>query len=276
MDYHDFALQLARSAGKRLKTAHDGKIFSVSHKGTEPRDVVTNIDREINRFMIDEIRRTFPAHRISSEEEGTTPGSRESDYEWVLDPIDGTANFARGIPHFAVCISLLHKDTPIAAAVYNPTTDELYSFEKDRSAIRNDAPIRVSSIARLAEAQALLTVGHDASLLDWGTAVYREFLGRMKKTRSLGSSSLDLCFLAAGRADIVLYGTLTTRDAAGALGILRATGGEIYTPNGEPAGFSTQPQIAIATANRTLFDELRPLLHIELLPSFANLRGRSA
>jgi myo-inositol-1(or 4)-monophosphatase len=262
MSYYDFTLDLVQCAGEKLRVASQHIV--ISHKGTDVRDVVTNTDLEINTFLIDEIKHAYPDHHIYSEEgEGT---NATSEYEWTIDPIDGSANFSRGIPHFAICIGLLKNHVPIVGAVFNPITNELFSFEEGRGAFLNGNSIQSSDIVEPSEAQGILIVGHQASLWDWGTAVYRSFLEQVKKQKAFGSSSLDLCFLAAGRADIVVYGTLTTKDIASAVGIVRAAGGEVYTIEGIPVEFSATRQTVVATATKELFEKARPLLHTDLLP----------
>ncbi len=263
MTYHDFAVELVRAAGARLKSV--AKDVVVSHKGEDERDVLTTTDLEINTFLLERIKAAYPDHEVFSEEgSGTTKEGVA--YEWFLDPIDGSANFSRGIPHFSVCVGLLHSGVPVAAAVYNPITDELFSFDEGKGAYLNGSPIHVSAVQEPRQAQALFVIGHQPPLWDWGAAVFRSFLENMKKTKSLGSSALDLCFLAAGRADIVVYGTLTTRDAVSAISIVRAAGGEVYTLEGVPVDFSTRRQTIIAAANKSLFAKVLPLLHADLLP----------
>ena len=263
MDHYDFTIDLVRRAGAQLKVA--AKDIVVSHKGGDARDIVTDTDLKINAFLIGEIHAAYPEHRIYSEE-GTTTEENANEYEWMLDPIDGSANFSRGIPHFAICVGLLKDGVPVVGAVYNPITDELFSFSEERGAFLNGNSIHSSGVTEPSEAQGILIVGHKAPLWDWGTAVYRSFLEHLKKMKALGSSSLDLCFLAAGRADIVVYGTLTTQDIASAIGIVRAAGGEVYTIDGVPVEFTKEKQTVVATSSKELFEKSRPLLHADKLP----------
>jgi myo-inositol-1(or 4)-monophosphatase len=263
MSEYDFVIQLVKDASARLKVASKSA-FETTSKGGDERDVVTSVDLEINAFLVGEITKAFPADRISSEEGGGVENSNGR--EWVLDPVDGSANFARAIPHYAVCIALLVDGVPTVGAVYNPMTDELFSFEKGKGAFLNGEKITVSSITEPAKAQGIIIVGHQPPLWDWGAAVYRSFLEHLKKLKALGSSALDICFVAAGRADIVAYGTLTTRDTAAAIGVLREAGGEIYTLHGAIAELSDTRQTIVATANKELFDASSSLLHRELLP----------
>ena len=265
--YREFAEELVRKAGARLTEAHRGAL-TVSYKGDDTRNLITNLDTEINDFLRAEIQREFPEHRVYSEEDAPASQAQMQGYEWMLDPIDGTANFSRGVPHFAVCVGLLKDGIPIIGAIYNPITDELFSFEAGTGAFLNGNPIRSSPIEELSEAQGFITIGRKAALWDWGLAVFRSLIEQLKKLKGFGSSSLDLSFVAAGRVDVVVYGTLSTRDIASAVGLLRAAGGEVYAVRtGEPVAISTEPQPIIATANKVLFEKLKPYLHTELLPS---------
>lgn len=262
MTYYEFAIDVVQRAGELLRDATQHVV--ASHKGTDTRDVVTNTDLAVNAFLVSEIRHAFPDHAIYSEE-GAGAGA-SSEYEWTIDPIDGSSNFSRGIPHFAVCVGLLQHGTLIVGAVYNPVTRELFSFEEGRGAFLNGTPIHVSHVTQPSDALGLVSIGHQAPLFNWGEAVFRSAMEEMQKVKAFGCSALDLCFLAAGRADIVLYGTLTTRDVACAVGIVRAAGGEVYTLDGAPAPLSSSRQTIVATATPELYAALEPLLHRDLLP----------
>jgi len=264
MDTYNFAVNLAKEAGKRLKEVQSGHLV-VSYKDAEKKDFLTNIDLEINEYLSTEIKQNFPEHSFYSEE-GEGNLENKSDWEWAIDPIDGSANFARNIPHYASCIALLHKGEPVLGAVYNPITDELFSFEKGKGAFLNNMPIKVSGTSKAKESHVLFRIGRDKEILEWGLQTQRSLLNNVNKISNLGSSALDLCFIAAGRVEAVIYGTFTTKDVAGALGILREAGGEIYTPFGKLAELSTIRQTIVASSSRELYDDLSPSLHNNLLP----------
>lgn len=263
MTYREFAESLVRDVGERIAAAR-GDVLGVMQKGDDTRNEVTAADTEAHEMLTSAIQAAYPEHGIYSEE---GEGSRtDGEFLWVLDPIDGTSNFARGIPHFAVCVGLLQSGVPIAGAVFNPVTNELFSFEEGTGAFLGGAPMRASSITDPKKAQVFLHIGRKSALWDWGAASTRSLLEGTKKLKDFGSSGLDLCFLAAGRTEVVVYGTLTTYDVASAIGMVRASGGDVYTPQGEVAELSAEPQPIIATSNRALFDAVLPLLHTELLP----------
>lgn len=263
-DYRIFAEELVKEAGARVREASVGA-FETMHKGGDEKNVVTSVDLEVNKFLISSIRARYPEHRISSEEGGN--GAAQSEWEWVLDPIDGSANFARGIPHFCVSAALLQNDMPVVGAVYNPITDELFSFTKGSGVLCNSVPVSASGISELRKAQVMYIIGHYAPLWDWGAAVYRNLVEHSKKLKAFGSSSLDLCFVAAGRADLVIYGTLSTRDCAAAVGMIREAGGEVYSlSDGAPVSISGETRTVVAVATPKLFENVRGMLHEELYP----------
>lgn len=258
MSPYDFCIRIVVEAGALLLNAREGGL-TVATKGGNERDIVTNVDREVNDFLIAEIKKAFPTHRIYSEEGG---GQDEGgDDEWTIDPIDGSSNFSRGIPHFAVCLGLLVSGVPTVGAVYNPVTRELFSFEKGKGAFLNGRPIHVSAVDTLAQAQVVFSPGsRKKELWDWAGRAYRLLLEHALKRGMYGSSALDLCFIAAGRADASVYGTLTTLDIAPAIGILIEAGGRAVNSAGEPVALRSEPQKVFMGNSARMAEEVRSLL----------------
>jgi myo-inositol-1(or 4)-monophosphatase len=207
----------------------------------------------VNTFIINKIKESYPNDNIYSEE---SPDGVITNSFWSIDPIDGTSNFSRGIPHFAVVISYIENSEPIVGAIYNPITKELFSFDKNKGAYLNDKLIQVSKINNLKESFIILHIGRKEEVREWGLRLQKYFLANVKKNMNLGSSALDLAFLAAGRVDVVIYGTMTTLDIATAMSIVRMAGGEVYDIEGKPIELKKVPQQIIATANRELFEEV--------------------
>lgn len=263
MDRYNFALALARDSGDELKK-YTRENTVISHKGKDRRNVLTNADKEINILLLNKIKKEFPLDSVYSEESENS--SAEGEYVWALDPIDGSANFSRGIPHYASSVSLLKNGEPILGAVYNPITDEMFSFKKGVGSFLNNHKIEPSSVILAKDAHSFLRVGRNEKLLSWGLSLQEEFLKNLKKVSNFGTTSLDLCFLASGRVDVVVYGTFTTKDVAGSIGLLREAGGSILTPFGENVQISSERQPIVAVANLDLFKEIQPFLHTELLP----------
>lgn len=258
MDSYNFAVQKVREAGEMLLHARDAG-FEAATKGGNARDIVTSVDREANESIISAIKKEFPTHRIYSEEgEGIEIGDDE---QWVIDPIDGSSNFSRGIPHFSVCIGLLKGGVPVVGAVYNPMTKELFSFKKGGGAFLNGKPIRVSTVSELSKAQVVFSPGSRKSeLWDWAASSYRKLLEHSQKRGMYGSSALDICFVAAGRADAGVYGTLTTLDIAAALGILYEVGGVTCDAQGAPLTFSAKSRKVYMANSPPVLEQIRSLL----------------
>lgn len=258
MDPYDFAVQKVVEVGEILLRARDAG-FEIATKGGNMRDIVTSVDHEVNEFLISEIKKEFPSHRIYSEEgEGTDTGDDE---QWVIDPIDGSSNFSRGIPHFSVCIGMLRGGVPVVGAVYNPLTRELFSFKKGGGAFLNGNPIHVSSVSELNKAQVIFSPGsRKPEMWDWAAASYRKLLEYSQKRGMYGSSALDLCFVAAGRADAGIYGTLSTLDIAAAIGILHEAGGAICNAQGASVALSAESQKVFIGNSPAMAEEIRALL----------------
>jgi myo-inositol-1(or 4)-monophosphatase len=258
MDPLEFMQKKVVEAGEKLLAAREG-VIEVSSKGENPRDVVTNTDLEINEFLVGEIKKNFPDHSIYSEEGSNK--AVESEYLWTIDPIDGSSNFSRGIPHFAVCLGLLKDNEAVAGAVYNPVTQELFSFKKGSGAYLNGKRIGVSPVAELAKAQVIFSPGsRKPELWDWAARSYRKLLEASLKRGMFGSSSLDVCFIAAGRADAGVYGTLSTFDIAGALGLLEEAGGVYANEAGEKVVLSSVSQKVYLANSSAMLGQIRGLL----------------
>ncbi len=250
---HSFTLATIVSAGELLLKERD-KNFTTSSKEGDYRNLVTSVDIIVDDFIKKSIKSSFPDDQIYSEESTENVATLNS--FWSIDPIDGTSNFARGIPHFAVCLAYIENGAAVSGAVYNPVTKELYSFEKGKGAKLNGNKIEVSKVNLLKEAYVLLHIGRKESLRDWGLNLQRKFLGEAKKTINLGSSALDLCFVASGKVDATIYGTLTTLDCASAIGIVREALGEVYDSSGQMIKLDKNPQKIFATSNKDLFDQI--------------------
>jgi myo-inositol-1(or 4)-monophosphatase len=256
MDSYDFIVSTVREAGKVLLSSRD-EGFKTMSKGGDPRDVVTSVDSAVNEFIIGKIKETYPDDTIYSEEGGGSEGGVRT---WTIDPIDGSANFSRGIPHYAICLALLEGGVPTAGAVYNPVTGELFSFKKGGGAFLNGTPIKVSAITELKDASVFLHAGRKPELWDWGGASYIKLLGAAKKTSNYGGSALDACFVAAGRIEANIYGRLTTMDIASAIGILLEAGGRVVNDKGEQIAFSTEPQKVVMTNSQEIEEAVLKLL----------------
>jgi myo-inositol-1(or 4)-monophosphatase len=258
MEPHDFIRTQVRAAGELLMRLREEK-FETLGKGGDPRDVVTSVDLAVNDFLIGKIREAFPNDSIYSEEKGAD-AVRTAPRLWALDPIDGSSNFSRGIPHFSICVAFLANGVPEAGGVYNPVTNEFFSFKRGSGAFLNDKPIQVSKETELKNSFVLLHAGRKEELREWGGKAYRQLLEHAKKTSNLAGSALDTCFVAAGRVEASIYGTGSLLDIAAAVGILTEAGGIIVNERGELSSLLAAPQRIIAANSIAMADALRTIL----------------
>jgi len=257
MNHYDFIIEQVRMAGKLLMRLREEK-FETMGKGGDPRDVVTSVDFAVNDFITSKIREAFPEDVIYSEEGSTA--ALDAPHLWTIDPIDGSSNFSRGIPHFAVCLAFLQDGVPEAGAGYNPITNELFSFKKGGGAFLNNKPIHVSEEVELKNSFVLFHAGRKPEMREWGGYLYRQLLEHAKKTSNFAGSALDTCFVASGRVEANIYGTLSTLDIAAAVGILTEAGGILVTENGEPVPLIATPQRIIAANSTAIADALHAIL----------------
>lgn len=248
-----FIISTIKDAGVLLEKARDIKISS---KNNDYRDIVTNVDIEVSEFISNAIKKSFGSEVVYSEEAplvDITSGSF-----WSIDPIDGTASFARGIPHFAIVIVYIEKGMPVVGAIYNPKTLELFSFQKGKGAFLNDEPVSVSKIRKLSQAHIFLRVGRDQTLWDWGANTYKFLLGHANKTANFGSAALDMCYVGAGRIEASIYGNVTVIDVSAAIGFVREAGGIVVGLDGtDVKHISLDKKTVLAVNNTKILSELR-------------------
>ncbi|MGC1171778.1 MAG: inositol monophosphatase family protein, partial [Candidatus Acidiferrales bacterium] len=191
----EVALDAAREAGAVLLVEHS-RPQKISYKGEV--DLVTETDKRSEAIVVGRLRREFPGHRIVAEE-GSGGAAGASRYEWHVDPLDGTTNFAHGYPCFAVSIALLEDGQPLVGAVFNPVSDELFSAARGAGAFLNEKPIRVSKMEKLATS--LVSTGfptHNRAA-NLNIHYYWQLTLRSHGVRRDGSAALDLCSVACGR-----------------------------------------------------------------------------
>jgi myo-inositol-1(or 4)-monophosphatase len=256
------AAGLAREAGAILREGY-GRIHAPERKGRI--DLVTEFDRRSEALLLGELRRRFPTHGILAEESGAhaagggAPGAPDSDaVRWIIDPLDGTTNFAHNYPFFAVSIAAESAGSLVAGAVFDPVRDELFSAAAGHGATLNDVPLHVSAIERIEDA--LLVTGFPYDVRERPEPVlstFREFLTRAQGVRRDGSAALNLCYLAAGRFDGFWERGLSPWDmAAGAL-IVREAGGRVTDFDDGPLDLTAR---RILATNGRLHGAMREIL----------------
>ena len=220
---------IARQAGAILLKGY-GKVQHVRQKGVI--DLVTEFDRRSEDVLISFIQEEFPDHAILAEESG--PNNTISEYQWVIDPLDGTTNFAHGIPMFSVTIALLKKNSPIVGVAYDPLRNEMFSAEVGQGATLNNNPIHVSSESILGKAVISTGFPYDLHTNPRNNfAQFVQFQLRTQAVRHLGSASLDCTWTAMGRLDGYWeFGVKAWDVGAGAL-IVREAGGCVTSVDGD-------------------------------------------
>ena len=212
----------ARRAGE-LAAARFRTDVEVSLKGRA--NVVTDVDLASERLILDYVGREYPDFGILSEESEPVPGA--APYTWVVDPIDGTRNFAEGIPHFCVVVAIAAGDEVVAGVTYDPVRDELFAAQKGQGAYRNGQRIRVSDRADLGDGVLGFDLGYDFGsaklLLEMAAGIWP----RTQAYRLMGSSALSIAYTACGRIDLYFHHSLSSWDIASGILLAREAGGQV-------------------------------------------------
>ena len=219
------AVKAARAAGALINRASmDLDLLKVNTKA--PNDFVTEVDQAAERIIIDTLLAAYPGHGILAEETGSARGAKDSEYVWIIDPLDGTTNFIHGLPVYAVSIALAHRGQVQQAVVYDPTRNDLFFASKGRGAFLNDRRLRVSKRLRLAES--LIGTGFPfrrGDDLKRFMQIFESVMQNCAGMRRPGAAALDLCYVAAGYYDGFYETGLSPWDvAAGSLMITEAGG----------------------------------------------------
>ena len=225
------AVKAARRAGAIINRASQD-IGTLTVKSKNFNDFVSEIDVAAERTIIDTLKEVYPTHGFLGEESGST--SHQSDFIWIIDPLDGTTNFLHNFPQYCVSIALQHKGEITQAVIYEPNRNDLYTATKGRGAFLNDKRIRVSKCDKLKES--LIGTGfpfRDFKHLDTYLAMFKSMLQKTTGIRRPGSAALDLAYVANGSLDAFWEIGLSPWDiAAGAL-LVQEAGGIISNLNGK-------------------------------------------
>jgi len=246
-----FAVRTARAAGRILMEGYETGVH-VEHKSGEI-DLVTDFDRRADAYILGRIQRTFPGHRILAEESGRT-GVGDTPL-WMVDPLDGTTNFAHGIPIFAVSIALWEAGRTRLGVVYDPTRKECFWAERGKGAYLGERRLRVSTPAELGDSLLVTGFPYDAwSNPDNNLDHYARFAVRTQGVRRLGSAAIDLAYLAAGRIDGYWELRLGPWDVAAGGLIAEEAGALVTAIDGEGPYLTDTPSLIAAN----------PVLHAKM------------
>jgi myo-inositol-1(or 4)-monophosphatase len=239
-------LQLSRFGGD-IRIGKKGEI-----------DLVTEVDIAVERMFRQLISDRFPDHQVLAEEMGGSAAAPPGPC-WVFDPIDGTTNYAHGLPIFCASVALEIDGRAEVAAIYDPTRRELFTAERGRGSFMNGRPLRVSAAATLLDALLVTGFPYDVhGRVEEIVGLFGAFVGRARAVRRLGSAALDLCYVAAGRLDGFWENDLKPWDIAGGALIVSEAGGRTTAMDGAP--FSSRGNQVLATnglIHREMLDVIR-------------------
>ncbi|MGD0957749.1 MAG: inositol monophosphatase family protein [Candidatus Acidiferrales bacterium] len=224
------AIETAREAGAVLRREFE-RPKQISYKGEV--DIVTESDRRSEAMIVARLKECFPGHAIVAEEGGGAVAAGAK-YRWHVDPLDGTTNFAHGYPCFAVSIGLCEEGEPIAGAVFNPVSGELFAAARGEGAYLNEQRIRVSFVDKLANSLVATGFPTHQRKRSANMNYYWEFTLRSHGVRRDGSAALDLCSVACGRFDAFWEFSLNSWDTAAGVLLVREAGGIVTDLGGRP------------------------------------------
>ncbi len=258
----NMAIKAAQQAGDIIARSSD-RIDQLQIDSKDKNDFVTEVDRLAEETIIQTLKKAYPDHSFVGEESGKTAASKKSeiDYQWIIDPLDGTTNFLYGIPHYAVSIALKKNGKLDQAVIYDPIKDDLFYASRGGGAFLNKRRIRVSK--RNSMEGALLTTGvpyrpDQEALMDTFLASLKALLPDTAGVRRPGSAALDLAYVAAGRYDGFWEFTLHEWDIAAGVLLVQEAGGLVGDLKGGNSHMTTGNILA---ATPRVFKEMVKRLH---------------
>lgn len=251
----NIAVKAARRAATVINRASTQlELLTVESKS--PNDFVTEVDRAAEKAIIDVLRDAYPGHGILAEESGES--GADSEFVWIIDPLDGTTNFIHGFPQYAVSIALTKNGVLEHGVIYDPTSNELYTASRGSGAYLNDRRIRVSRRVRLADS--LIGTGfpyRQFDNMDAYLAMFRELTQKTAGIRRPGAASLDLAYVAAGRLDGFWEMGLAPWDMAAGVLMIQEAGGLVSDLAGE-SNFMATGNVVAGTPK--VFGQLLPVI----------------
>jgi myo-inositol-1(or 4)-monophosphatase len=255
----ELAIHCARSAGE-LSVLRMKQPFTVEFK-TSAADLVTAVDKEVEKHVVETILRRFPDHGILGEESTFKEDPAQFETLWIIDPIDGTTNFVHQQINFAVSIAVYHKGEGLIGVVYDPSRDELFYAEKGKGAFLNDRQLRLDRQVKLEEALLCTSVFWNERAEQMGIdLIVKKLAGKVRGMRLLGSAALEMSYVAAGRLDGYVSLSLNAWDFAAGKIIVEEAGGTVTQIAGEPLPFNRKS--SVMACNPTFYEELQHYLNI--------------
>lgn len=219
------AIQAALTAGKIILD-NKNKVSGVRYKDVK-KSIVTDIDLQAEQEIISIIQKNFPDHSIISEEKGKINGNQK--YIWVIDPLDGTANYSQNIPFYCTSIAFVVNNKNILGVIYDPIHEEIFFAQKGEGAFLNNKKILSSKINKISDAICGFSFSNSQQAINPFLKIYKE----CRKTKNLGSASLSLCYVASGRLDAYVVDEINNWDISAGAVIVEEAGGKISDMKGE-------------------------------------------
>jgi myo-inositol-1(or 4)-monophosphatase len=220
--YLETAVAAARAAGQLLHD-HFGRTRRVNEFAAH--DIKLALDVEAQDLITRLILERDPSHAIYGEE--GLAGHQASEFQWIVDPLDGTVNYFYGIPHFCVSIALRRQGEMLAGVIYDPMREELFTTERGEAALLNGAAIHVSARTELSEAILSVGLAKVAETIDTNLPVLEQLIHRVRKCRMMGSAALDLAYVACGRLDAYIEAGISLWDVAAGILLVTNAGGQV-------------------------------------------------
>ena len=242
----DVALQATRTAGEIIRNGWDSD-KQITFKGRA--DIVTDIDVAAEKAVLEILRGAFPDFGILAEESQPVAGA--SPYRWVVDPLDGTRNYAHSIPHFCTIVALAEGDDIIAGVIYDPVREETFTASRGQGAFLNGAPISVSQTAELSRSLLSCDLGYVDEKAGLALDMLRSLWPGMYSVRLMGSAGLGVAYAASGRVDLFFHHSLSPWDIAAGLILAQEAGGRIVDRQGNDATLFTP---SVICSSPTLID----------------------
>jgi len=218
----DAARNAARTAGELLRQNYQQPLRVNS---AEAHDIKLEIDVETQELITNLLLNEFPQHALYGEE--GIVGDQTADYQWVVDPIDGTVNYYYGIPHFCVSIALRRKGDVIIGVIYDPMRNEMWAVQKGEAPQLNGKEFRVSGRKDLAEAVISIGLSKTSATIDAALPLLQDTVRRVRKCRLMGSAALDMAYVACGRFDAYIERSISLWDVAAGCLLVESAGGRI-------------------------------------------------
>ena len=250
----NFAKETAREAGNILLEKFGRKI-EISKKGDI--DLVTEADLASEKFIIDKVKTFYPQHSILAEESGEAVLIDDSKWKWIIDPLDGTTNYAHGYPCFCVTLAIEHAGEIVIGVSYDPTRDEMFSAEKGHGASLNNKPISVSETSQLNESLLVTGFPYDVAQRDNFAGNFTNMLLKSRAVRRDGSAAIDLAYVACGRFDGFWEEGLNPWDMAAGVLLVEEAGGKISYYDGSKFSIYKPP---LCASNGLIHDDMLGIL----------------